>query len=179
MNSKQFGRTTSTASVAVVMALAVLSGCSGGSDGDDADAPQSTELVDAPETGDAQDNTDDNGGESDGTTLGDQPPRAVEVARSGLSSPVEVALAEGGTMVAGIECGPDGAHVLIVGASGLTPGDQHDAEIEPNQGSALFFVQDNGDGYSGHQSRFDAASYTLTWPNIDGGLSVTVEGCPA
>ncbi len=150
-----------------------VAACGGGSDGDDASQADG-------QPDEAAQSSDDNADDGEQSTASDEQPGSVDSARSGLSNPVEVSLADGGVMVAGIECGIDGANLLIIGAESLEPGALHEGDIEPAAGGGpSFIVQENGDGYTARQSSFDEGPYTITWPTIDDGLTVTLDGCPS
>lgn len=155
------------AALLCALALAVT-GC-----GDDAAESPPAEASDSAQAT-PQDATSEEAADAepaDGEQEGPRPPIQPATLEQ-AEAVVEVEAFDGGTLVSALECGD--AQVLTVGVAGF-PAGVYEGAIEPSVGGdiTLQVGEDLGIGIGARQGSFDAASYTVTFPDVE----FTIDGC--
>ena len=99
--------------------------------------------------------------------------------RAEADSLAETTLADGGRIAVAVQCESlQGGNLIYVGVTGVAPG-LYEGDLEPAAGGGVDFgVADDGRGLSIRQTTLDQATYTVSYPMIDSGVSLTVDGCP-
>jgi hypothetical protein len=171
MTSSATGRTHSLrrlGGIAVVCALAVTVAACGDSDdsgGTDSDSPPVT-------TSDVTDS-----GASDLTTEG-AGTDALDTLIADADVYDQVSTPSGGRVVVTVVCESQmGGNIVSVGSSGVAEG-VYEGEFEPSAGGTLTLqVLADGRGMGARQTTLEDPSYTITFPDLDGGIELTVAGC--
>lgn len=91
----------------------------------------------------------------------------------------EVLLSDSSDMVVAVQC-IEGATAIVTTVGSELPAGTYTGSFEPSTGVDLN-VQSGGAGYASGASQMslDADEYTVTFADIDGGVTFTVAGCPA
>lgn len=149
--------------LALVLAATLALASCGGSDGD----PTATEgsPVDATET--------------EGSSRDDEASAGpVQATRDRADFIDEKQTSGGGTVIVTTSCDVNGAQLISVAAEGLEAGQMFAGEIEPAAGGDLdFSTGPEGFGQGARQTTLDEPSYTVSFPDLDGGMTFDVEGC--
>ena len=114
---------------------------------------------------------------ADGATAGDGPLDPSVLADA--DSFAEADLADGGRIAVAVQCeSAFGGNLIHVGLVGVAPG-IYDGELVPAAGGGVDIgVTEEGRGVGIRQATLDQPSYTVSYPMIDDGVSLTVDGCP-
>lgn len=143
--------------------LLVAAGCGGSGD---TDSPTTAERDDPAEsaTTAAGNGNDEAERPLDSSTL------------EALEHVTEVTTSDGAVILVGIDCDSQiGGQLLHVATLGLPEtGDLYTAEVEPGGSELQFSVPP---GQQARQMELDGVSYTVTLPEVDDGLELTVDGC--
>lgn len=93
-----------------------------------------------------------------------------------LEHVTEVTTSDGAAVLVGIDCNSQiGGQLLHVASLGLPEtGDLYTAIVEPGGSELQFSVPP---GKQAREMELDGASYTVTLPEVDGGLELTLDGC--
>ncbi|MGD8321451.1 MAG: hypothetical protein PVJ02_13385 [Gemmatimonadota bacterium] len=142
------------------MTTIVLAGCGGGSSSNDAPA------------------SDAEGSTATGTEATDALPLDQDLLDR-ADAVEQVTTSNGGVVVVAVECASQmGGNLVHVGVDGL-PAGTYTGSFEPSAGGDLTVkVTTEGPARGARQATLDEAEYTITFPDMDGGVSLIIPGCP-
>lgn len=162
--------------ITVVCALAIAA-CGGSDDsgGTDSDSPSVTagDVAD-PGAGDVADpGADDVATEGAGTD-------ALDTLIADADVYDDVTTPSGGRVVVTVVCESQmGGNIVNVGSTGVAEG-IYEGDFEPSAGGSLTLqVFADSRGIGARQTTLEDPSYTITFPDLDGGIELTVAGCPS
>ena len=91
----------------------------------------------------------------------------------------EVMTSSGGRVVVAVICeAQTGGTVVSVGSAGVPEG-IYEGRFEPASGGSLTLqVLPDGEGVGGRQTSLEESTYMISFADIDGGIALTVPGCP-
>ena len=167
MTSGPTHRNMTRLSCVAIAGLVAVAACGGGDDAGDS-GPGSDVVVEAETADTSADNATGAAGSTD----------ALDQLIATSDAHDEVVTQSGGRVVVAVICeAQTGGTVVSVGSAGVPEG-IYEGDFEPAAGGSLTLqVLPDGQGIGARQTSLDQPSYTITFPDIDGGIELTVPGC--